>query len=142
MFTAAGKLQLVEKGALALDAPIGTYLKDYPNAAFAKTVTIRQFLSHTGGAGDIIHARAIKPVSHEHLAGTGKNLQALGIVLQRRNIAVRAAFSDVWVRQDCQQFRICNLGHCFLTGAGRQKFDRTVRFSLELAERLRYVKRN
>ena len=53
MFTAAGKLQLVEKGALALDAPIGTYLKDYPNAAFAKTVTIRQFLSHTGGAGDI-----------------------------------------------------------------------------------------
>ncbi|MDP3676593.1 MAG: serine hydrolase domain-containing protein [Novosphingobium sp.] len=53
MFTAVGTLQLVEKGALALDAPIGTYLKDYPNAAFAKTVTIRQLLSHTGGAGDI-----------------------------------------------------------------------------------------
>lgn len=53
MFTAVGVLQLVEKGRIALDAPVGTYLKDYPNAEFAKTVTIRQLLSHTGGAGDI-----------------------------------------------------------------------------------------
>jgi CubicO group peptidase (beta-lactamase class C family) len=53
MFTAVGALQLVEQGKLALDAPVGTYLKDYPNAAFAKSVTIRQLLSHTGGAGDI-----------------------------------------------------------------------------------------
>lgn len=53
MFTAVGVLQLVEKGSVALDAPIGTYLKDYPNAAFAGTVTIRQLLTHTGGAGDI-----------------------------------------------------------------------------------------
>ena len=53
MFTAVGILQLVEKGRVALDAPVGTYLKDYPNADFAKTVTIRQLLTHTGGAGDI-----------------------------------------------------------------------------------------
>jgi D-alanyl-D-alanine carboxypeptidase len=53
MFTAIGILQLVEKGRIALDAPVGTYLKDYPNAEFATTVTIRQLLSHTGGAGDI-----------------------------------------------------------------------------------------
>jgi CubicO group peptidase (beta-lactamase class C family) len=53
MFTAIGVLQLVEKGRVALDAPVGTYLKDYPNADFAKTVTIRQLLTHTGGAGDI-----------------------------------------------------------------------------------------
>lgn len=53
MFTAIGALQLVEKGKLTLDAPVGTYLKEYPNAQFAKTVTIRQLLSHTGGAGDI-----------------------------------------------------------------------------------------
>jgi len=53
MFTAIGVLQLVEKGRIALDAPVGTYLKDYPNAAFAKSVTVRQLLSHTGGAGDI-----------------------------------------------------------------------------------------
>jgi len=53
MFTAVGVLQLVEQGKVALDAPVGTYLKDYPNAQFAKSVTIRQLLSHTGGAGDI-----------------------------------------------------------------------------------------
>jgi CubicO group peptidase (beta-lactamase class C family) len=53
MFTAIGVLQLVEKGKVALDAPVGTYLKDYPNAGFAKSVTIRQLLSHTGGARDI-----------------------------------------------------------------------------------------
>ena len=53
MFTAVGTLQLIDRGTIALDAPVGTYLKEYPNAAFAKTVTIRQLLSHTGGAGDI-----------------------------------------------------------------------------------------
>jgi D-alanyl-D-alanine carboxypeptidase len=53
MFTAVAVLQLVEKGRIALDAPVGTYLRDYPNAEFAKTVTIRQLLAHTGGAGDI-----------------------------------------------------------------------------------------
>lgn len=53
MFTAIAALQLVDKGKVALDAPVGTYLKDYPNAAFARTVTVRQLLSHTGGAGDI-----------------------------------------------------------------------------------------
>jgi CubicO group peptidase (beta-lactamase class C family) len=53
MFTAVGVLQLVEKGRIALDAPVGAYLKDYPNAEFAKSVTVRQLLSHTGGAGDI-----------------------------------------------------------------------------------------
>ncbi len=53
MFTAVGVLQLVDKGKIVLDAPVGTYLKTYPNAEFARTVTIRQLLSHTGGAGDI-----------------------------------------------------------------------------------------
>lgn len=53
MFTAIGVLQLVERGRIALDAPVGTYLRDYPNPAFASTVTIRQLLTHTGGAGDI-----------------------------------------------------------------------------------------
>jgi CubicO group peptidase (beta-lactamase class C family) len=53
MFTAVGVLQLVDKGKVALDAPVGTYLENYPNAEFARTVTVRQLLSHTGGAGDI-----------------------------------------------------------------------------------------
>ena len=53
MFTAIGVLQLVEQGRVSLDAPVGAYLRDYPNAELARTVTIRQLLSHTGGAGDI-----------------------------------------------------------------------------------------
>lgn len=53
MFTAVCVLQLAEKGRISLDSPVGTYLKDYPNAEFARNVTIRQLLSHTGGAGDI-----------------------------------------------------------------------------------------
>lgn len=53
MFTAIGVLQLAEQKKISLDAPIGTYLKNYPNDHFAKSVTVRQLLSHTGGAGDI-----------------------------------------------------------------------------------------
>lgn len=53
MMTATAILQLAQAGKLRLDAPIGTYLKDYPNADFARTVTVHQLLSHTGGAGDI-----------------------------------------------------------------------------------------
>ena len=53
MFTAVGVLQLVERGLVSLDAPVGTYLRDYPNREFAGSVTIRQLLTHTGGAGDI-----------------------------------------------------------------------------------------
>jgi D-alanyl-D-alanine carboxypeptidase len=52
MFTATSVLQLVQAGTVALDAPLGTYLPDYPNADVAK-VTIRQLLTHTGGTGDI-----------------------------------------------------------------------------------------
>ncbi len=53
MMTAVGVLQLVQAGKVKLDAPLGTYLKDYPNKQFAETVTIHHLLSHTGGAGDI-----------------------------------------------------------------------------------------
>lgn len=52
MFTAISVLQLVQAGKLDLDAPLGRYLTDYPNAAMAQ-VTLRQLLSHRGGAGDI-----------------------------------------------------------------------------------------
>jgi CubicO group peptidase (beta-lactamase class C family) len=53
MFTAVATLQLVERGLLSLDDPIGKILPDYPNAAVASKVTIRHLLSHTGGTGDI-----------------------------------------------------------------------------------------
>ena len=52
MFTAVSVLQLVEAGKVELDAPVGRYLPDYPNAEMAK-VTIRQLLTHRGGTADI-----------------------------------------------------------------------------------------
>lgn len=53
MFTAVSILQLAEAGRVALDAPIGTYLTDYPNPDLAQRVTVRHLLTHTGGTGDI-----------------------------------------------------------------------------------------
>ncbi len=52
MFTAVATLQLVQAGKLSLDAHIGQYLPNYPNADIAK-VTVRQLLTHTGGTGDV-----------------------------------------------------------------------------------------
>ena len=52
MFTAVAVLQLVDAGDIDLDAPLGKYLTDYPNAEMAQ-VTIRQLLQHRGGTGDI-----------------------------------------------------------------------------------------
>lgn len=52
MFTAVSVLQLVEAGKIELDASLGTYLTDYPNAQMAQ-VTIRQLLQHRGGTGDV-----------------------------------------------------------------------------------------
>jgi D-alanyl-D-alanine carboxypeptidase len=53
MFTATAILQLVEAGKVKLTAPLGTYLRDYPNRDVATKVTIHQLLTHTGGTGDI-----------------------------------------------------------------------------------------
>jgi D-alanyl-D-alanine carboxypeptidase len=53
MFTAVAIMQLVEKGKVDLEAPIGRYLADYPNGDVATKVTIANLLSHTGGTGDI-----------------------------------------------------------------------------------------
>jgi D-alanyl-D-alanine carboxypeptidase len=53
MFTAVATLQLVQAGKVKLTAPLGTYLRDYPNRDVATQVTIHQLLTHTGGTGDI-----------------------------------------------------------------------------------------
>ncbi|MGB8151735.1 MAG: serine hydrolase domain-containing protein [Candidatus Cybelea sp.] len=53
MFTAVATLQLVAAGKINLDAPLGTYLPDYPNKDVATQVTIAELLDHTGGTGDI-----------------------------------------------------------------------------------------
>jgi len=52
MFTATAVLQLAQSGKIKLDAPLVTYLPDYPNKELASKVTIHQLLTHTGGTGD------------------------------------------------------------------------------------------
>jgi CubicO group peptidase (beta-lactamase class C family) len=52
MHTAVAVLQLAQAGKIDLQAPLITYLKDYPNADWARKVTVHQLLTHTGGAGD------------------------------------------------------------------------------------------
>ncbi|GAB3867619.1 serine hydrolase domain-containing protein [Hymenobacter segetis] len=47
-FTSMLVMQLVEKGQLRLDAPITTYLPDYPKATGDK-ITLHQLLTHTSG---------------------------------------------------------------------------------------------
>jgi CubicO group peptidase (beta-lactamase class C family) len=53
MLTAVGVLQLVEAGKIDLQAPLGTYIADYPNEDVATKVTVHHLLTHTGGTGDI-----------------------------------------------------------------------------------------
>lgn len=53
MFTAVAIMQLVERGRVDLEAPIGRYLTDLPNRDIATKVTVANLLSHTGGTGDI-----------------------------------------------------------------------------------------
>jgi CubicO group peptidase (beta-lactamase class C family) len=53
MFTSVAVLQQIAAGRLSLDTHVGEVLKNYPNQRFADTVTVRQLLTHTSGAGDI-----------------------------------------------------------------------------------------
>ena len=53
MFTTVAILQQVAAGRITLDTPVGAVLKDYPNADFARQVTLRHLLTHTAGAGDV-----------------------------------------------------------------------------------------
>jgi D-alanyl-D-alanine carboxypeptidase len=52
MFTSVAVLQQIAAGKLSLDTRVGDVLKDYPNRSFADTVTVRELLTHTSGAGD------------------------------------------------------------------------------------------
>ncbi|MDQ6830158.1 MAG: beta-lactamase family protein [Gemmatimonadota bacterium] len=59
LFTATAIWQLVEAGKLAPDSTVGKYLRDYPNADVARTVTIRQLLQHRSGVGGDIFATPV-----------------------------------------------------------------------------------
>ena len=52
IMTAVGIMQLVQAKKVRLDATLGEYLEDYPNKELARTVTVHQLLTHTGGTGD------------------------------------------------------------------------------------------
>ena len=51
MWTAIAIAQLVERGKIDVDAPVGRYLPNVPNAAVRDRVKIRHLLSHTSGLG-------------------------------------------------------------------------------------------
>ncbi|MBL8987440.1 MAG: beta-lactamase family protein [Gemmatimonadetes bacterium] len=51
MWTAIAIAQLAERGAIDVEAPVGRYLPDLPNAAVRERVTIRHLLTHTSGLG-------------------------------------------------------------------------------------------
>jgi CubicO group peptidase (beta-lactamase class C family) len=63
MFTGVAIAQLAQAGKLDVNAPLGEYLRDYPNAAIAKA-TLHELLTHTAGTGDIFG-----PEFREHRAG-------------------------------------------------------------------------
>ena len=48
-FTSIAVAQLAEAGRMEFDAPIGTYLPDYPNRDAAGKVTIHHLLTHSAG---------------------------------------------------------------------------------------------
>jgi D-alanyl-D-alanine carboxypeptidase len=58
-FAAACVLLLVRDGALSLDDPVAKYVPDVP--AVDPDATIRQFLNHTSGIGNFIHALTVLP---------------------------------------------------------------------------------
>lgn len=59
MFTAASVLLLEKKGALSLDDPVSRYVANVP--AVDPDATIMQFLNHTSGIGNFLHAMPVLP---------------------------------------------------------------------------------
>jgi CubicO group peptidase (beta-lactamase class C family) len=56
-FTKVAIGQLAQAGKLALDAPILTYLPNYPNKDAAQKITVQQLVDHTSGLGDVFTPR-------------------------------------------------------------------------------------
>jgi CubicO group peptidase (beta-lactamase class C family) len=56
-FTRLAIAQLAQAGKLKTDAPVITYLPDYPNKEWAQKATIDQLVKHTSGLGDVFTKR-------------------------------------------------------------------------------------
>ena len=59
MFTAVAIGQLVEQGKMSFTDKLAKVLPEYPNRAFAESVTIHQLLTHTSGIGGNIFANEV-----------------------------------------------------------------------------------
>lgn len=64
VFTAVVVLQLVEEGALQLDAPIATWLPDL--LPTGNIITVRQLLNHTSGLYDYLEDRTFRNQAYQH----------------------------------------------------------------------------
>lgn len=63
-FTTVAIAQLAAEGKLDLDAPLATYLPDYPNSEVAQRITIRQLVEHRSGLGDIFGDAFLETSNH------------------------------------------------------------------------------
>src|SRR3546814_20057652 len=92
-------MQLVEEGALDLDAPIRRYLPDFTTAdAVTATLTVRQLLTHTSGMeGDFFppadadgtsaqHVRQMRGLGPLHAPGDCMSYCNAGLVVPTRII--------------------------------------------------------
>ncbi len=60
MFTGVSIAQLVERGCLKFDDPVGRLLPDYPNREVAEKVTVHHLLTHTAGLGSFFNDTFMK----------------------------------------------------------------------------------
>jgi CubicO group peptidase (beta-lactamase class C family) len=112
MFTAVAVLQLVQAGKVRLDAPLGTYLTDYPNQDIARKVTIHHLLTHTGGTGD-----AVGPV----LAGQRGRMPSLQDYVAKNG--ARAPLFEPGSRWDYSNYGYVLLGRVIERVSGQSYYD-------------------
>lgn len=55
-FTALATFQLIQKGLLSLNDPVGKYLPEYPNKTVRENVTIEMLLTHRSGLPNYFHS--------------------------------------------------------------------------------------
>jgi CubicO group peptidase (beta-lactamase class C family) len=64
MFTSVAIAQLVAQGKLSWDDTLANVLPNYPNREAAKTITIRQLLTHTAGVPDVFLSKKFDLAKH------------------------------------------------------------------------------
>lgn len=84
MFTAVAVLQLIERGRLTFDAPVGRYLPDYPNAEVSREVTIRELLTHTDGLGgmDLLQPIGASSAKRRRIAQNRAAVHSIGDIIR------------------------------------------------------------